>query len=166
MDVVAETRRVEREPSGAIHVPPETPRAIRWFAVAPADVTRVVRWIEPVQPTCASGLSIVVVDAMATLPVPALAGIRAFLGRHSGPSAVVVDRMDDAGCEYGVFDARRRRLTDAGVSPDLFIPALSSTGEGIASGPDRIDWHRGPTLAEWLASLAMRPSLQRPGSLP
>ena len=151
-----------RAPGGT----PQAPEALRWLALPPADAARIARWVDASVRPAARDASIVVVEAMARLSVAALDGIRAFLGRHPGASAVVVDRMDDAGCEYGVFDARRRRLTDAGVSPDLFIPALSSTGEGIASGPDRIDWHRGPTLAEWLASLAMRPSLQRPGSLP
>jgi hypothetical protein len=132
---------------------PQADGALRWLALPPADAARIARWVDASVQPVAPVAAIVVVDALSRLPAAALDGIRAFLGRHPGASAVVVDRMDDAGCEYGVFDAQRARLTAAGIAADLFVPATSSTGEGLVSGPDRIDWYRGPTLGQWLGSL-------------
>ena len=150
--------------AGARRTSPDAHGALRWFAVVPADPARIARWIDAGRTRRASAASIVVVDAIAKLSMPALAGIRSVLGRPAGAAVVVVDRLDDAGCEYSVFDARCRALTEAGMSPDLFIPVLSSTGEGLVSGPDRIDWHRGPTLAAWLDSLSAGVPGQRHGS--
>ena len=146
MDALAEATVAAREPRVASGAP-------RWLAPAPADATRVARWLAGSASPAACGAAVVVVGATARLSVEVLAGIRAFLQRHPGPCAVVVDRMDDAGCEYVVFDAQRARLAAAGIVADLIVPAISSTGEGIVSGADRIDWHRGPTLGQWLGSL-------------
>lgn len=143
---------------------PQAPGVLRWLALPPADAARIARWVDASVRPAAPVASIVVVDAMSKLSAPALDGIRAFLGRHPGASAVVVDRMDDAGCEYGVFDAQRARLIAAGIAADLFVPATSSTGEGLVSGPDRIDWYRGPTRGQWLGSLPTPCAAGRGGS--
>jgi hypothetical protein len=166
MDAVADVAAATREPPGATCGSPDVPGATRWLVLPPADATRIARRVGDALRPAVSGASIVVVDAMARPSVAALAGIRAFLDRHPGACAVVVDRMDDAGCEYVVFDAQRAGLIAAGISPDLFVPAISSTGEGIVSGPDRIDWYRGPTLGQWLGSLPPRPAARRGGSPP
>ena len=158
MDAMAET-------PVAVHEPPSTSGALQLLALPPADATQITRRIAALRLPIIRAASIVVVDAMAKPSVTALAGIRAFLVRHPGASAIVVDRMDDAGCEYVVFDALRTRLTAAGISPELFVPAISSVGEGVVSGPDRVDWYRGPTLAQWLESLQVRPNAQYRGSL-
>jgi hypothetical protein len=159
MDAIAvEASVATREPFRA------SCESLRWLALPPADAARIARWIDASARAAAPGASIVVVDAMARLSVPALDGIRAFLARHPAASAIVVDRMDDAGCEYVVFDAQRARLIAAGIAAQLFVPAISSTGEGLVSGPDRIDWHRGPTLAQWLGSLPPRSAARRGGS--
>ncbi len=158
------TREPPRASCGSPSAPGGTPQALRWLALPPADAARIARWVDASVRPAARDASIVVVDAMARPSVPALDGIRAFLGRRPGASAIVVDRMDDAGCEYVVFDAQRARLIAAGIAADVFVPAISATGEGIVSGADRIDWHRGPTLEQWLGSLPPRPAARRGGS--
>jgi sulfate adenylyltransferase subunit 1 (EFTu-like GTPase family) len=154
MDVIA-------EPSVAIRETPRAPGSLRFLAVPPADAREIAQRLEPGHPPAATAASIVVVAATATLSVSALAEIREFMRRHPGALTLVVDRMDDAGCEYGVFDAQRQRLLANGITPDLFIPAISSTGEGIVSGPDRVDWYRGPTLMQWLGCPEARPAADR-----
>ena len=160
MDAIAERPQAAPASAGATCEPPRAAAALRWHASPPADAARIARWIDASALPPASGASIVVVDALTKLSAPALEALRAFLDRHPGASAVVVDRMDDAGCEYVVFDALRARLVAAGLVADRFVPAISATGEGIASGADRIDWYRGPTLREWLASLSPQPAVR------
>ena len=96
------------------------------------------------------------VSATAALRDADLSALRVLAARHPGRFAVVVDQMDDVGCEYVVFDAIRRRLLEAGIAPDLLRPVIVSSGEGVVGGVDRIDWHSGPTLVEWIEALHVR----------
>lgn len=148
-------------PSAPVRARPPQPGTLEILAVPPADAARIGRLIGSARFAIGAAAVAVVVDAMAALPAAAVARIRGLARRHPGRLAVVVDRMDDAGCEYVVFDARRRWLLEAGVAADVFIPAISAFGEGIVSGPDRLDWYRGPTLAYWLAGVHARSAAGR-----
>lgn len=101
-------------------------------------------------------VGVVSVSATAALRDADLSALRVLAARHPGRFAVVVDRMDDVGCEYVVFDAIRRRLLEAGIGPDLLRPVIVSSGEGVVGGVDRIDWHSGPTLVAWIDALRVR----------
>jgi sulfate adenylyltransferase subunit 1 (EFTu-like GTPase family) len=66
--------------------------------------------------------------------------------------------MDLAGCEYVVFKSAIKRYRAAGIEPDIAIPVISASGEGLCRTADRIDWYSGPTLQHWLGGLSAQAS--------
>ena len=105
------------------------------------------------RPTC-----VAVVNAIAPPATSELADLLFVTRRQRGRVALVVDGMDQAGCEYVVFKAARERYQASGIHTDIVIPVIANSGEGICSGPDRIDWYSGPTLEQWLRETALRVS--------
>lgn len=99
-----------------------------------------------------------VVEALAPIDSHTLGSLRSLSTRHRGQFALLVDRMDLAGCEYVVFKSAIERYRAAGIKPDVAIPAISASGEGICFAADRIDWYSGPTLQHWLGGLCAQTS--------
>ncbi|MFM8547212.1 MAG: hypothetical protein ACKODB_06335 [Betaproteobacteria bacterium] len=99
-----------------------------------------------------------VVHALAPIDSRHLESLRALFQRQRGRFALLVDRMDLAGCEYVVFKSAIKRYRAAGIEPDIAIPVISSSGEGLCLTADRIDWYSGPTLQHWLGGLSAQAS--------
>ena len=100
-----------------------------------------------------------IIDALSPLDHGRLADLKRTARQYPGRFAIVIDGMDKAGCEYVVFKAAVERCQAAGIDADIIIPAITSSGEGIFAGPDRIDWYSGPTLEQWLSVTGSRESI-------
>lgn len=104
-------------------------------------------------------ICVLVIHAITPLHLNELSVLLSVLERQRGRVALLIDGMDQAGCEYVVFKAAAERYQALGIHADIIIPTITSTGEGISSGPDRIDWYDGPTLEQWLYATASRESI-------
>ena len=88
-----------------------------------------------------------------------LLGVRQF--------CVVVNKMDLAEYSEGRFleieKKYREFLKTLNLEPRVFIPASARFGENITIGSSKMEWHKGPTLAEALDEMApLPPALDLP----
>ena len=82
-----------------------------------------------------------------------LLGVRQFV--------VAVNKMDLVGYDEARFRAVeqdfRSYLAELGAAPAAFIPVVSRDGDNLVQRGSRMDWYRGPTVAETLDGFAAAP---------
>ena len=76
--------------------------------------------------------------------------------------AVVINKMDAAGYDQGVFDALAQEATEylnsIGVEPQYIIPISAREGDMIARRNDVMEWHTGKTLTDILDTFDIKQS--------
>ena len=99
----------------------------------------------------ARGASLALVVFDVTVPAQVQAARCQLAARQAGiPRLIAVaNKMDLAGYEYDVFKAASRVfLRGWHGAPPPFVPVSARYGDLLLHPGDRIDWYRGPTLAE------------------
>lgn len=100
--------------------------------------------------------ALIVVDALRGVTARAAAALDAALQSGIARVIVAVNRMDAAGYEYEVFKsvaAQVAQLTAGAAQRVSLVPVSAWRGDNVAHRGDNIDWYRGPTLVEFLATI-------------